>query len=45
MLLVTMYDCFISGGRASPLADNVLVGDAAERFGTREAEKFRFLGE
>ena len=44
MLLVTMCDCFISGGNASPLADIALVGDAAERFGTREAEKFRFLG-
>ncbi|KAF8387740.1 hypothetical protein HHK36_026394 [Tetracentron sinense] len=31
-------------GKASYILDSILVGDAAERFGMREAEKFRFLG-
>lgn len=33
------------GGKASYLPDYGLVGDAAERFSTRDAEKFRFLTE
>lgn len=32
-------------GKASHLPDNGLMGDAAERFGMREAEKFSFLAE
>lgn len=34
-----------SGSNAKAMTDNNLSGDAAERFGNREAEKFRFLRE
>lgn len=36
---------FSIGGKASNELGNALTGDATERFGTREAVKFRFLGE
>lgn len=36
---------FFIGGKASNNLGNALMGDAAERFGMRQAEKFRFLGE
>ena len=36
---------FSVGGKASNDLGNALMGDAAERFGMREAQKFRFLGE
>ncbi|KAL7586811.1 hypothetical protein Lser_V15G41433 [Lactuca serriola] len=34
----------IAGAKASAFVDNDLVGDKAERFTTREEEKFKFLG-
>ncbi|KAL4572174.1 hypothetical protein LXL04_018943 [Taraxacum kok-saghyz] len=34
----------IAGGKTSAFVDNGLVGDKAERFATREEEKFKFLG-
>lgn len=33
-----------NGGKASAFVDNAVVGDKAERFTTREEEKFKFLG-
>lgn len=34
----------VVGGKASVIVENALVGDKAERFTTREEEKFKFLG-
>ncbi|KAK2970286.1 hypothetical protein RJ640_021748, partial [Escallonia rubra] len=45
VLLKVVWSCTATGGKPSHPVDIVLVSDAAERFGMREAEKFHFLGE
>ncbi|XVF02493.1 hypothetical protein REPUB_Repub04eG0179900 [Reevesia pubescens] len=40
----SLQNAFNQGDKASNGFDNALVGDASERFGKREAEKFHFLG-
>lgn len=43
--LVMSVDIVSVGGNAPHAVNNVLMGDAAERFGMREAQKLHFLGE
>lgn len=42
---VLIVDILFVGGKDPHVLDGVYMGDATERFGMRDRQKFRFLGE